>query len=92
MGAGLGRKKGFHISESFLSFHGSSLDLGLKGGRLWEQQLMGPLASQKRKLLPLPAQLGALSEGKVRGRRTGRARMEGSGKGLSAFGEEALGL
>lgn len=33
-GAGLGGKRGFHISDSF---YGSSQDLGLKGRRLWEQ-------------------------------------------------------
>lgn len=39
--AGLGRKRGFHVSEHFLSPHGSSLGLELKGGRLWEQELLG---------------------------------------------------
>lgn len=63
--AGLGRKRGFHVSERFLSFHGSSPDLELKGGRLWEQELMGPVASRRPKLLPLPAEPGAPRAGEV---------------------------
>lgn len=49
----------------FLSFHGSSLDPELKGGRLWEQELMGPEASRRPKLLPLPAKPGAPRAGEV---------------------------